>query len=206
MRTNTTRKWRVLCWNVRGLNSEKRQIAVRSKIEESQCSVICLQETKCDFIDHRFLRKFCPKRFDNFAYAPSVGASGGILILWSSAVFVGTVVEIQSFGVTVNFTSIHNADSWTMVAVYGPCQGMLRDNFVSWLYNIHIPVDSNWLLLGDFNFIRSEENRNRPGGNLNDMFIFNEIIGHLGLLELPLKGRKYTWSNMQSQPLLEQLD
>jgi hypothetical protein len=38
------------------------------------------------------------------------------------------------------------------------------------------------------------------------MFLFNEIIGHLGLLELPLKGRRFTWSNMQAQPLLEQLD
>ena len=38
------------------------------------------------------------------------------------------------------------------------------------------------------------------------MFIFNEIIGHLGLIELPLKGRHYTWSNMQENPLLEQLD
>jgi hypothetical protein len=62
------------------------------------------------------------------------------------------------------------------------------------------------LLIGDFNFIRSEENRNKPGGDVNDMFLFNEIIGHLGLLELPLKGRRFTWSNMQAQPLLEQLD
>ena len=38
------------------------------------------------------------------------------------------------------------------------------------------------------------------------MLIFNEIIGHLGLLELPIKGRSYTWSNMQDNPLLEQLD
>jgi endonuclease/exonuclease/phosphatase family metal-dependent hydrolase len=60
--------------------------------------------------------------------------------------------------------------------------------------------------MGDFNFIRSEENRNKPGGDVNDMFLFNEIIGHLGLLELPLKGRRFTWSNMQAQPLLEQLD
>jgi hypothetical protein len=28
----------------------------------------------------------------------------------------------------------------------------------------------------------------------------------LGLIELPLKGRAYTWSNMQEDPLLEQLD
>ena len=38
------------------------------------------------------------------------------------------------------------------------------------------------------------------------MMLFNEIIGHLGLLELPLKGRSFTWSNMQPDPLLEQLD
>jgi hypothetical protein len=38
------------------------------------------------------------------------------------------------------------------------------------------------------------------------MFLFNEIIGHLGLLELPLKERRYTWSNKQNNPLLEQLD
>lgn len=49
-------------------------------------------------------------------------------------------------------------------------------------------------------------NRNRAGGNLSDTFIFNEAIGHLGLVELPLKGRAYTWSNMQQDPLLEQLD
>jgi len=32
------------------------------------------------------------------------------------------------------------------------------------------------------------------------------VIGHLGLVELPLKGRAFTWSNMQSDLLLEQLD
>jgi hypothetical protein len=62
------------------------------------------------------------------------------------------------------------------------------------------------MLLGDFNFIRSQDNRNKPGGDVNEMFLFNDIIGHLGLLELPLKGRRYTWSNMQREPLLDQLD
>ena len=55
--------------------------------------------------------------------------------------------------------------------------------------------------LGDFNFYRSLENKNRSGGNLNDTLIFNDAIGYLGLIELPLKGRTYTWSNMQVDPL-----
>jgi hypothetical protein len=59
---------------------------------------------------------------------------------------------------------------------------------------------------GDFNFYRSLENRNRSGGNVANTIIFNDDIGHLGLIELPIKGRAFTWSNMQSDPLLEQLD
>ena len=77
---------------------------------------------------------------------------------------------------------------------------------MQWLYDLVIPDGELWLFLGDFNFIRSQENRNAPGGDVNDMFIFNELIDHLGLLELPLKGRSFTWSNMQQIPLLEQLD
>ena len=60
--------------------------------------------------------------------------------------------------------------------------------------------------MGDFNFYRSLQHRNRSGGNLNDTLIFNDIIGHLGLVEILLKGRAFTWSNMQQSPLLEQLD
>ena len=206
METTSFRNWNVLCWNVRGLNSEDRQRDVRAKIEESKCSIICLQETKVEHFDQRSIRAFCPCRSDRFAFSPSVGASGGILVIWNSAVFSGTLVEVQRFGLVISFKSVHNSETWTLVSVYGPCQGPQRDEFVQWLYNLPIPSDQNWLLLGDFNFIRSLDNRNRPGGDVNDIFLFNEIIGHLGLLELPLKGRAYTWSNMQEQPLLEQLD
>jgi predicted alpha/beta-fold hydrolase len=52
------RKWRILCWNVRGLNSDNTQREVRSKIDESDRDVICLQETKCESFDWRFLWDF----------------------------------------------------------------------------------------------------------------------------------------------------
>ena len=75
------RDCKVLCWNVRGLNSEARQLAARQKIDESGCSVVCLQETKCMHIDQLFIRKFCPRCFDNFVYVPSAGASVGMVII-----------------------------------------------------------------------------------------------------------------------------
>ena len=35
---------------------------------------------------------------------------------------------------------------------------------------------------------------------------FNEAISALALEEIPIKGRNFTWSNMQNAPLLEKLD
>jgi hypothetical protein len=80
-----------------------------------------------------------------------------------------------------------------------------RQEFVQWLNSLDIDDDMNWLLLGDFNFYRSLENR-RAGGNTQDILLFNEVISNIGFQEIPLKGRSYTWSNMQQEPLLEQLD
>jgi hypothetical protein len=119
---------------------------------------------------------------------------------------VGQVIDKQTFGITVSFTSAENMDTWRLTNVYGPCTEQARSQFINWFKNHHMSDNDNWLFLGDFNFYRSLQNRNKPGGNLADTLIFNEAIGHLGLMELQIKGRAFTWSNMQNDPLLEQLD
>ena len=90
--------------------------------------------------------------------------------------------------------------------MYSPCTEPDRFEFIAWFRGHNIADTENWIFLGDLNFYRSISDRNRPGGNIQDTLIFNDAIGHLGLVELPLKGRAFTWSNMQSEPLLEQLD
>lgn len=125
---------------------------------------------------------------------------------WAGSSFSVTTLEKHPFAIKLLVTFVHNMESWTLVVVYGPCRQPLRDSFVNWLYSLEIGDDDLWLILGDFNFYRSIENRNRPGGNYNDILVFNSIISHLGLIELPIKGRSFTWSNMQNTPLLEQID
>jgi hypothetical protein len=53
-----------------------------------------------------FIRKFAPRRFDCFDFIPSVGASGGILVLWSSSVFKGDILdEILWYHYQIHFSS-----------------------------------------------------------------------------------------------------
>jgi hypothetical protein len=172
----------------------------------SGCSVICFQETKKSNFDLSFIKSCCLEKFDDYAFIPSNGASGELLILCDSSVFSGMVMHCDSFAISLHFTSTQSPQAWTLVNVYSPYHGDKRNDFVHWLYGLNIPDNEDWLLVGDFNFIRSPNNRNKPGGNINDMFIFNDIIREQNLTELPIKGRRYTWSNMQDDPLLEQLD
>ena len=119
---------------------------------------------------------------------------------------LGVLLQQESFGLYVCFTSTSSLEEFTLVKVYGPCEGTARENFVAWLFSLDISIDDHWLIIGDFNFFRYSDSRNRPGANLADIETFNEIISYLGLIELPIKGRAFTWSNMQSDPLLTQLD
>jgi len=89
------RDWNVLCWNVRGINDSDKWDAIRYKIEESNAGIFCLQETKKESFDIRFIRKFAPKRFDKFDFYPSLGASGGILVCWASSIFSINTLEKQ---------------------------------------------------------------------------------------------------------------
>jgi exonuclease III len=203
---STFRTWFVLCWNIRGLNAKSKQLALLNAINISGCSVVCLAETKkCDF-DKAFIKACCPRRFDEYLFIPSEGASGGLIIIWDSSVFSGMIMHCERFAISVHFTSKQSAKSWTLVNIYGPCTGDMRDEFVQWMFNLNIPPEEDWLLLGDFNFIRSPCNRNKLGGDISDMLLFNDFIREQNLTEIPIKGRKYTWSNMQENPLLEQLD
>jgi hypothetical protein len=78
-----------------------------------------------------------------------------------------------------------------------------REDFINRLNGLNIDDNCNWMFVGDFNFYRSLEDRNWEGGNMQNIIVFNEMISNLGLQEIPLKGRSFTWSNMQEKPLLE---
>ena len=61
------RNWNVLCWNIRGMNSDKKLLALSNAISVSGYATVCLQETKKPAIDLAFIKTFCPNRFNKFA-------------------------------------------------------------------------------------------------------------------------------------------
>ena len=59
---------------------------------------------------------------------------------------------------------------------------------------------------GDFNIIRTREDKNNDNFDGRWSFMFNTIIESLDLREIELSGRKFTWANAMPNPTYEKLD
>ena len=62
------------------------------------------------------------------------------------------------------------------------------------------------MLAGDFNMIYSSEDKNNDNINRAMMGRFRRFVNDLELKEIPLLGRRYTWSNERESPTLVKLD
>jgi len=68
-----------------------------------------------------FIKNICPTSFDAFDYIPSVGASGGTIVIWKSSLFSSTTIFHNEFCMSIEFTLMHNNDSWILSNIYAPC-------------------------------------------------------------------------------------
>ena len=129
---------------------------------------------------------------DEFVFLPSVGVSGGSIIVWNSTIFSSTMIFQNAYAVSIEFTSLHSNVTWILTNIYAPCTPHGKREFLRWFKHIHMPDHIDWLIVGDFNLYRSPTDRSREGADHAEIYLFNEAISALGLIELPLKVKRFT--------------
>jgi hypothetical protein len=100
---------------------------------------------------------------DEFVFLPSAGNSGGSLIAWDSSKFSGQLIFQNNFAQSVEFSCKLPGENWILTNIYAPCTSEGKLNFLNWFKNIDMTIETKWLIVGDFNLMRSPENRNKPG-------------------------------------------
>ena len=196
---------KILIWNVRGLNSTARQGSVRSLVASSCADIVCVQETKITAISQRVILSALGSDFTGYLALPSVGASGGILVAWRHHVGISGAQRVDNFSMSIQF-STDNGQTWWLTCVYGPQGNEDKIQFLQELRDIRVTCQGPWMIAGDFNLIYKDEDKNNVNYNRAMMGRFRRFINDLALKEIPLHGRKYTWSNQQDSPTLVKLD
>lgn len=171
-------------------------------INKERADIVGIQETiKKDFsdIELRGLSSGIPFLWN---WIPAQGRSGGM--------GKDDILEIEgwnkgSYYIEVSIQDRINNFRWRL-AVYGPANHKWSADFIQELaeccQSSRLPI----ALHGDFNLIRSMEDKSNNQGDLRLIKLFNEFIKDQQLREIMRSGPRFTWTNKQEEPIMSNLD
>jgi hypothetical protein len=149
----------LISWNVRGLNEVGKRLKVRNLLRLWKADIICLQETKLEYVSNIIVRSLWGCLFADWCYLPSRGAAGGILLMWDRRVVEKVEVYVGEFVVACSFKNVVDAFSWAFAGVYGPHNISSRRLLWEELAGLLSWWDLPWCIGGDFNVTRFPNER-----------------------------------------------
>lgn len=85
-------QFKLVSWNVRGLNTRDKRRVVKSIMGDWKADVICVQETKLERDLMGLVRQIKGGRWIKMACLEASGTRGGIMMLWDSRIWKGEVL------------------------------------------------------------------------------------------------------------------
>ncbi|OAY62710.1 hypothetical protein ACMD2_12221 [Ananas comosus] len=79
-------------------------------------------------------------------------------------------------------------------------------NFCNELSALKCVCYGRWIMCGDFNLTRNQNEKMRRSWSSRLMTMFTDLLNTLELIDIPLGNQSFTWSNMQKCPTLAKLD
>jgi exonuclease III len=197
---------KLLSWNVRGLNDRGKRLRVKHMLKIWQPDIICLQETKLEVITRQIVRSVWRCHHVDWMFLGSNGASGGILVMWDKRLVEKVEDAVGLYSVSCKFKNTADRKVWMFTGVYGPNADRERSNMWDELAGVQSWWGVPWCVGGDFNVVRFPSERMGSVAFSQAMYNFSDFIAVNGLIDTPLSGGNYTWSNNREVASMSRID
>ncbi|GJU77985.1 RNA-directed DNA polymerase, eukaryota [Tanacetum coccineum] len=181
------------------------KVGFKEDVSYSVSSSHFKKETKMEKVDLFDIRSCWGNLTFDFVVGPSVGNSGGILCVWDSNMFHKKNSTISDYFIAILGKWLPNDKNFFIISVYAPQE--LSEKMMLWQYLVH--VIEGWkgdvIVMGDFNEVRTAEERFGSIFNACGVAAFNSFIPIGGLVEVPSGGYSYTWAH-KSAAKMSKLD
>ncbi|XP_065630572.1 uncharacterized protein LOC136067974 [Quercus suber] len=130
----------------------------------------------------------------------------GVLLMWDNRIVEKLEEAVGHFSVSCRFKNVVDQFVWAFSGVYGPnCD---RDRCLLWeeLLGVCSWWEVPWCVGGDFNVVRFPSERFGSANFTSAMHRFSAFILELSLIDLPLVGGNFTWSNSREVVSSSRLD
>ncbi|KAK8611389.1 hypothetical protein V6N13_131441 [Hibiscus sabdariffa] len=194
-------------WNVRGLGKFEKKASVKRLVLSSNAKVVFLQETKLRTIEDKITYSLCGRSSSfKVAYSPSNGSAGGLITLWNPEFFIVETSTVQQSFISLMGTIPSLNLKCLLINVYLPNDVHRRQEIFVSISNLVARLNIPILMGGDFNIVRNSEEKSGLHIQRGAMFAFFDLINDLSLIDLPLFGGRFTWSNLRESPSSSRID
>lgn len=183
-----------LSWNIRGASSSTSRFLIRQLVNKVNPSVIFIQETKCSGWDRPSILSLGLGANVSWVEEPPRGLSGGILTVWKDEVFELSSYQSSRNWIMVRGSSTGMPGGMVLINVYAPQSISAKKEVWETLVSLISSLDEKYIMLvGDFNAVRSKEERSNGSFRQADANAFNQFISSTGLCEVNLINSDFTW-------------
>ena len=164
----------------------------------SRVDIVCLQETKLEWVTRGLVRSIWSCPYIDWLYMDSKGASGGILLMWDRRVVEKIEEVVGQFSILCRLKNVSDHFEWAFIGIYGPNLNRKRQFVWEELAGLISWWNLPWCLGSDFNVICFPLERLGAGRFTRCMYDFSDFISLHGLMDIPLEGGLFSWSNSSS--------
>ncbi|KAM0061725.1 putative RNA-directed DNA polymerase [Helianthus debilis subsp. tardiflorus] len=179
--------------NVRGLGDQEKKRWVKDLRVKNGVDFLVLQETKMKNSEG-FDKNSCWGRGTvDFDMVEAMGRSGGIISMWDSKVFKKTsVIHDPNFLLTTGYM-VEDGSLINVLNVYAPQNVVAKRCLWDRLKETINNHQGMWVVVGDFNAVRCQEERKNSSFNHASAEDFNSFIDDSDLHEYFMRGNRFTY-------------
>ena len=196
---------KILCWNIRGIGGGGKVRQMSKMIREERLGFVGVIETKKESIDHSMVKRIWGLNDCDWSSVDAQGASGGILCIWERSFLKLETIQKGDRRVCIKGFINDLEMVGAIIVVYGYHDMNMKRRLWQEILDVKNMVNVPILVMGDFNEIRFPAERKGCSTMTTSMKAFDEWINNLGVIEVPLIGRKFTWRRGNSYSKLGRL-
>ncbi|PWA70897.1 RNA-directed DNA polymerase, eukaryota, Reverse transcriptase zinc-binding domain protein [Artemisia annua] len=188
---------------INGIGSKKRKkrVWIKELCFKHNIHILGVQETKMTKLELFQLKSMWGNFKFDYACSMARGRSGGLVTMWDPSVFVKNRIWCSDNFIIVEGKWMNSVDDYYIINVYGPQHQPEKTNLWEFLRSFIQNHVGNTILFGDLNEVRYESERFGSYFSRSDAAVFNSFIHDVGLIDLPMGGRMYTWMNKAGSKL-----
>lgn len=184
----------ILSVNLNGLGiGEFKAQWVCDLIKAHRIGVVGIQETKRRQVDEMVIRRIWGSQDYEFVCVGSLGQSGGLVSIWNNQLFEKEQAISREDCIVLQGRWKENNEPICIINVYGSQNQLKREE----LWGFITAIINSWqgvlMIHGDFNEVRSKEERRGSNFDERSASKFNDFINSNNLIDVKINGSNFKW-------------